>query len=328
MEEKMNLKIDPNLDGPEKLQLLPGVGPELAIRIHESRPFESLEDLQQVRGVGAAFVDRWKGMLQLSPVTPLDRDIDLSDTASVDTEESGGDTPDVVLVDEVEKPEMVVEPVLVEAHVPEEKQADAEMDEQAVTDQPEEVEESMAPEKEQAVVETDEQAAPDQADEMVETVPVPAPAAVITRSGAIWGMIITGFLSMIFSVVLTLGILAGSNSGLLQLAKPSDVNTLSTQTKSLGTSLDQVGQDVQGLRDRLDNLEGLSSRISTVEKSTSDLQEGFDATKKQLDTINTGMDGLQTQVDQVAKQGEQFSQFLSGLQNLLNDTFSPEGATP
>ncbi|MEM9066250.1 MAG: helix-hairpin-helix domain-containing protein [Planctomycetota bacterium] len=56
------LLIDPNVDGADRLQLLPGIGPELSAGIIQEResggPFTSAEDLERVTGIGPRTVER------------------------------------------------------------------------------------------------------------------------------------------------------------------------------------------------------------------------------------------------------------------------------
>ncbi len=55
-------RVDVNAATPSELCLLPGVGPGLADRIAADRalrgPFDSLDDLDRVHGIGAATLDR------------------------------------------------------------------------------------------------------------------------------------------------------------------------------------------------------------------------------------------------------------------------------
>lgn len=56
----VDLRIDLNQDSAARLQMLPGIGPELAARIVAHRqangPFEQIEDLTQVRGINSRIV--------------------------------------------------------------------------------------------------------------------------------------------------------------------------------------------------------------------------------------------------------------------------------
>ena len=57
--------VDVNRADAARLETLPGIGPALAARIIEARrraPFRSVQDLQRVRGIGAATVARLQGL--------------------------------------------------------------------------------------------------------------------------------------------------------------------------------------------------------------------------------------------------------------------------
>ena len=55
--------LNPNTADDEELRLLPGVGPQLAGRIVEGRPYQSAEDLRQVPGVGESVLENIKPFL-------------------------------------------------------------------------------------------------------------------------------------------------------------------------------------------------------------------------------------------------------------------------
>ncbi len=62
--------VDLNRADEDALQALPGVGPALARRIVEVRaqgPFRSVEDLERVRGIGPATVERLRGRVTVAP---------------------------------------------------------------------------------------------------------------------------------------------------------------------------------------------------------------------------------------------------------------------
>ena len=58
MEDSKQGLININEANVEELCTLPGVGESLAERISAARPFEYLEDLEKVSGIGSNFVER------------------------------------------------------------------------------------------------------------------------------------------------------------------------------------------------------------------------------------------------------------------------------
>ncbi len=351
MDENKHAKIDPNLDDIETLQQLPGVGPKLAQLIIESRPYETIEDLHKVSGIGLAAIERWNDLLNL----PKSRE-PISDGKTAGAAQNLTEEP-VAVIDEsqVQAKELDLTPpetqMLVDESVPRftENQIQAEEPVPMVVESQPRLAETVpmpveshpfepAEPAQAAAIEPDLQAEeepeslpdipaqPNQNPEVYERIPPPVlPSGWISRNQAIWGMVITGFISLILAVALCLGILAGINGGLLQFASPSQVAALSTRVKGLETRMDVVEQDAQGLRGRLDNLEGLGSRLSTVENSASDLQNQLKTVQSQVKTTDENITGLQTQVDAVSKLGDQFNKFLESLQSLLNNMLPING---
>lgn len=52
--------VDINTASPNELQLLDGIGPVLAQRIVDGRPYQSLDDLERVPGIGPATIEKIK----------------------------------------------------------------------------------------------------------------------------------------------------------------------------------------------------------------------------------------------------------------------------
>lgn len=61
--------IDVNEASSEELQLLPRVGPAIAGRIVEARPFASIEDLTRVRGIGPRTLERLRPLVAVGGTT-------------------------------------------------------------------------------------------------------------------------------------------------------------------------------------------------------------------------------------------------------------------
>ncbi|HEY62821.1 MAG TPA: helix-hairpin-helix domain-containing protein, partial [Anaerolineae bacterium] len=53
-----SLVVNPNTADIETLTRIPGIGGALAQRIVSARPFETIEDMQKVNGIGSAFLER------------------------------------------------------------------------------------------------------------------------------------------------------------------------------------------------------------------------------------------------------------------------------
>ena len=68
----VGLPVDPNTAAPTLLQQLPGVGPSKAEAIVKERiangPFEAVDDLQRVRGIGPATLDELRPFLGISGI--------------------------------------------------------------------------------------------------------------------------------------------------------------------------------------------------------------------------------------------------------------------
>ena len=293
--------IDPNAANLDTLCLLSGIGPVLAQRIIAARPFETAKDLTRVRGIGSAAVKRWTPLLTLPSVTiqPLASEPDLTD--------AGGASAEVEYV--------------------EAKGAPAELSVEAEYDRAE-VRVAQAPGDERPVL------------------PEARPGATLERrppavSRSYVGRLVavSGLLVLVLSLLLSLGILATLNDSQLQFASPAQISALAVRIEGLETRADSLGQDVDGLRTRLSNLEAMGARMSIVEQAAGALRTDVDAVaaevadlSTQVGTVEDGLstaseqlDDLQTEVGTLQTQSGRFQTFLDGLQALMDSLFRSEG---
>jgi chaperonin cofactor prefoldin len=70
MSQEQLLSVDPNVADIETLDQLPGVGPAMARRIAEARPFTGPEDMLRVSGISAAFLERLRPFLDWPDAPP------------------------------------------------------------------------------------------------------------------------------------------------------------------------------------------------------------------------------------------------------------------
>lgn len=68
--DPMTGPVDLNTASSEVLESLPGVGPDLAERIIAGRPYEKLEDIMKVKGIGEATFQKMRPRLALDASPP------------------------------------------------------------------------------------------------------------------------------------------------------------------------------------------------------------------------------------------------------------------
>lgn len=63
-------RLDVNRASEAELELLPRIGPAMARRIVEARPFTNVDDLLRVRGIGARTLERLRPLVEVDATEP------------------------------------------------------------------------------------------------------------------------------------------------------------------------------------------------------------------------------------------------------------------
>jgi len=295
MTEEEKLKIDPNTADEIALQQLPGIGPSLAKRIVDSRPYSTLDDLENIRGIGGSVLKR------IGPMLVFEESLDRAEP---------GEEEEMEEVEEYseKKPGVDIDPMLLSP--------DGQRDEDVKFSQPLDDTKIDAEAIAAEVVEKKAEEPPHP-----EVVKKPRLVRAFSRTETIWLVIGAGVLSLIFSVLLSMVILGGINGtldfnqlqGLQQLE--NDVGVLENDLVNLSSSLDAFDQ-------RLTPLEGLTGRMTSVEDLTETLQSDVEEALVSVEAMRSDLESLSDETARLSGRVDRFDTFLDGLHRLINELFA------
>jgi competence ComEA-like helix-hairpin-helix protein len=292
MPEERDTRLNPNTASAKALEELPGIGPAIAQRLIAARPFESLEDILRVQGLGRMALER------LTPLLTLD----------------AGEIGEVA--EEIEAVR-TIEEGLAEAHGSEIGEREEQVDE--VVEEAPEMEAEGVPQPGDQDLEAPE---PEPERELVEEKLVEE-RTYFSRSESLWLVFGAGALTLILSVVLSLVVIAGINQT-LDFAQHSAVQGMQTELGALQNELEGISSEVGSLSSRLEALQGLSGRMSTVEDQVGMLQGEVEGAVEAVSAIQEQLDQISQETRTLAERTQRFETFLEGLSQLLGRIVSPE----
>lgn len=308
--------VNINLASREALIAVPGIGPALADRIIERRPFESLEGLADVRGIS------------LNTLEDLRPYLTLQETAYSAAAEEAAQTPEqeeVLEAQVMELNELDEAVALADAAPPAADEPSPEPREEKPVEEPvEELAAEPAAPFEVKVEQPVEKQSPPPAAPTAKPAQeaAPRPASVKGEPVSRNEMLLYGagfaVISVFLAVILALGILAVVNASLNYpteaqfIGMQRDFEELSSQTTALQ-------QDVASLRTRMDNLEALSGRVSDLETQSAEMQAALAETDQQVDLIAEQVGQLDERTGKLEKDVLTFNRFLDGLRSLLSE---------
>lgn len=258
-EDKQPLLVNPNVADVVEISQIPGVGKALAERIVEARPFQDLDELQQVSGIGEKFLARIRPYLTLNHV-------------------EGG----AVKIEETEEPMVSAEKASVEA---------AEEPLSAVADV--EGEEEMAIEEESE----EEEEAPPESEVVEKTEPKYITMRQATGLAFASGLIAL-ILALVLSLGILAGINNGGLQFVSPVefgALKSQVKAVSEQVGTVEGSLSGLRERVDNLEALSPRVEAVEQAQQDLSEAVDDAVSQVEVLNTQLEEINGTVESLQEQ---------------------------------
>jgi uncharacterized protein YoxC len=284
----------------------------MAARIQASQPFATLDDLLRVPGITEAMLEKIKPRIMALSLTELPQEVIPAIEPEIAIPESA-----IVPESTVPKEELAAEPAPVLPSIVAEKQPKP----QAKPSKPKAPPEPKAPE-------------PTPEAKVVGTAVVPyfkIQPNYVKLEQALWMSIGSAVIAMISALILSLGILTAIN-GSLRYATLAEIAPLSRDVAGIGAQANTLRQDLDGMRQRLNNLESLSGRMNSLESVNEAMRTEVEAASKQVDGMRQSVEDISGQVSEVQRgldairmQTNNFQLFLDGLRNLLSGLPQPQG---
>ena len=289
----------------DKLTAIPGIGPALAGRLTAARPFDTLEAVQTVKGIGVKLLEK----LMDSPAS------------QPNIEPAPAEPPPTDIQSSIEEKSLEVKESLSEfgENISERSQVARETIEESLSELGENLRGGIAGLGE--TVSKRGQAAR----QAIEALPAKFEQASKSQ-GTLWTILVSSAITTLVAILLTLAVLGGIN-GSLKFATGSQYRTMQREAAQLATLVGTLQQDLDGLRGRVDTLEGLGERTVALEKAQQQLDTDLEAASQQVTDMQAKVTALGKKVTQQEERTQRFETFLKELQALLGNLFAPQGET-
>jgi competence ComEA-like helix-hairpin-helix protein len=284
MAKKLSLNI--NEADLEALQQLPGIGESLAERIIEGRPYQDVEDLRDIRGLGQSKFEGIKRSVEVSEkirselvISPPDEPASLDPLidlvpSEVRTSEDGRDRER--LNEKIEHPDKLS------------------LGAQPVSEKPK-------PPRRKS----------------------PRIRKTLSRAESLWLVFGVGFIAIILSVITTLVIVAGINNT-LDFNRLRSIQNIESNLTDLEKEINDLSSELDSINRRVAPLEGLSGRLVGVEEQLGSIQGDVRQAVIAVDSIQANLDLFWTETSRLSDQVVRFDYFLDGLEELMRMSTNTE----
>ncbi|MCX8024003.1 MAG: helix-hairpin-helix domain-containing protein [Thermanaerothrix sp.] len=318
--------VDLNRAPLDALVRLPGIGPALAQRIIEARPFLTPDDLVRVSGIGPVLLERLRPYLTVSAVESAVQDIPEASGTTVAPEEPSAEGPVESLASAVEstgelgsgeaslsesQPRVKVSSMPEEAPVAEVQGMTPPTEVTDATPMPEGGTEKATPVTEVAVP----------------TSPASPAEKLLTRRDLITWVVGSNLVTLFLAVVLAL-LFLGVINGTLRYISLAQFRQFRAEVILLAERVDRLERNLDTMTARVQALEGLSTRVAGLEDETATLSDALEQAREDIQAIQTLVKGFDQRLNAVEVASTRFERFLSGLRRLLLETTTGSEEAP
>ncbi|MGQ9666922.1 MAG: helix-hairpin-helix domain-containing protein [Anaerolineae bacterium] len=336
-------KMNINRASAEELERLPGIGPALAKAIVELRerrgPFQRVEDLLPVRGIGPVLIERLRPLVSFTeeaPRRPMKDETEPDVRPVIGPEVVVEEEPELLQERSVPLPEGVMEPQPPRRPMKDETEPDVRPivgPEVVVEEEPELLQERSVPlPEDMAQANT---SSPKEKSSMAgEEYPLPPPLQVV-ESGRLtfWKGLLLVALGGLLGALLSLLVVWAINRTLLFTSYDfgshlnAEVVRLQNQNETFRQELDLTNQAVGDLRETVrvipqiqSDLKVLQGRADALEGGLQNAQKRVDAVEGQVQALGRQVSAMQDELKAVSEKAKRFDAFLAGLLELLKQT--------
>lgn len=317
----------------DELVSVPGIGPSLAKRIIDRRPYQEINDLVRVSGIGETSLEDLAPYLTVEtaeiqtvnlqigtddefsteenpPLETVDTEVlpsedgefytnDLEDEEAMMSKNEAIPTTDEIFYDLPEEEMATPGSVFEEVDVIEEKEIPAE----EKSSQAAEEKQTAAAEKKTSDVENEK-------------------PEYVTRQQLTWSVIAAVVASVLLTIALTLGILAFMN-GDLRYATWNDAKHLSNQITNLSERSDSLQTEADQMRKRMDAMETVAGRVTVLEETTQTMQDNLTETQTQLESAQKTIAEIQDTMSNIQQRIDDYNNGFLGIYNAILPLVEP-----
>jgi hypothetical protein len=141
---------------------------------------------------------------------------------------------------------------------------------------------------------------------------------------SLWGTLLTNAVTILIAVLVALVVL-GSINGSLKYSTGMQYLTMQREITQIATQVDSLQENLNGLRIRINTLEGLGERTAALENTQEQLALDLKDTNEKVADMQAEVSNINEEISHFEERAQRFETFLIDLNTLLDNLFTPQG---